>query len=201
MLVLGFIAIMVWGVRRALPRWLGREQLEGEPSKGAVATVVCVVVAAALTTEIIGIHALFGAFLAGAIMPERGGFRHKLSLRVESFSSVLLLPLFFSACAALPKVPLDYTQGAVVSSISSEVSLSARSSGKSLSGHGFMVYQRPDKVHLVVLSPFGTTLMEVYTLGDRITLVYPSQGVAYAAKQLGIDVPAQLLARADAVIE
>jgi hypothetical protein len=97
-------------------------------------------------------------------------------------STFLLLPLFFSACAALPKVPLDYTQGAVVSSISSEVSLSARSSGNSLSGHGFMVYQRPDKVHLVVLSPFGTTLMEVFTLGDRITLVYPSQGVAYAGR-------------------
>jgi len=95
LLVLGFIAVMVGGVRRALPRWLGRAQLEGEPSKGSVATVVCVVVAAALTTEIIGIHALFGAFLAGAIMPEAGGFRHKLSLRVESFSSVLLLPLFF----------------------------------------------------------------------------------------------------------
>jgi Kef-type K+ transport system membrane component KefB len=52
-------------------------------------------VASALATEIIGIHAIFGAFLAGAIMPETGGFRHKLSVRIENFSSVLLLPLFF----------------------------------------------------------------------------------------------------------
>jgi Kef-type K+ transport system membrane component KefB len=63
--------------------------------KGALAAVVFVVMAAAFTTEMIGIHALFGAFLAGAIMPEAGGFRHKLSLRIENFSSVLLLPLFF----------------------------------------------------------------------------------------------------------
>lgn len=97
MLVLVFIAIMIWGVRKALPRWLGEKRLANEePSKGTLATVVCVVVAAALCTEVIGIHALFGAFLAGAIMPERHGFRHKLNVRVENFSSVLLLPLFFA---------------------------------------------------------------------------------------------------------
>jgi len=38
---------------------------------------------------------LFGAFLAGAIMPQAGDFRHKLALRVENFSTVFLLPLFF----------------------------------------------------------------------------------------------------------
>lgn len=96
-LVLAFIAIMVWGVRKALPRWLGEARLENEePSKGTLATIVCVVVTAALCTEIIGIHALFGAFLAGAIMPEMHGFRHKIGVRVENFSSVLLLPLFFA---------------------------------------------------------------------------------------------------------
>jgi Kef-type K+ transport system membrane component KefB len=55
-----------------------------------------VVLISSLATELIGIHALFGAFLAGVIMPSIGDFRHKLSLRVESFSSVLLLPLFFA---------------------------------------------------------------------------------------------------------
>jgi Kef-type K+ transport system membrane component KefB len=92
--VLVFIALMVWGVRRVLPRWL-KVSNEGEPSKGALAIVVWIVVASALATEIVGIHAIFGSFLAGAIMPEAGGFRHKLSLRIENFSSVLLLPLFF----------------------------------------------------------------------------------------------------------
>lgn len=97
LLVVAFIGIMIWGVRRALPRWVAPALHEdAEPSKGVLATVMCVVVAAALCTEVIGIHALFGAFLAGAIMPEAGGFRHKLNVRVENFSSVLLLPLFFA---------------------------------------------------------------------------------------------------------
>jgi len=94
--VLVFIAVMVLGVRRALPYWLGVKQSgEGDPSKNTLATVILVVLAGAFCTEIIGIHALFGAFLAGAIMPDTGNFRQKLTVRVENFSSVLLLPLFF----------------------------------------------------------------------------------------------------------
>jgi Kef-type K+ transport system membrane component KefB len=97
LLVLVFVAIMCFGVRHALVRWLGSERLtQEEPSKGTLATIVCVVVGAALSTEVIGIHALFGAFLAGAIMPEIHGFRRKINIRVENFSSVLLLPLFFA---------------------------------------------------------------------------------------------------------
>ncbi len=96
-LVLVFIALMVVGVRRGLPAWIGARSLAApEPSKTTLTIVVCVVMAAALGTEMIGIHALFGAFLAGAIMPQAGEFRHRISVRVESFSSVLLLPLFFT---------------------------------------------------------------------------------------------------------
>jgi len=95
-LVAGFVALMIGVVRPALRRGIGLARLEAaEPAKGVLATVICVVVAAALCTEVIGIHALFGAFLAGAIMPQAGDFRHKLALRVENFSTVFLLPLFF----------------------------------------------------------------------------------------------------------
>ncbi len=97
LLVAVFIALMVLVVRKALSHWLEDKCLANEaPSKGTLATVVCVVMAAALCTELIGIHALFGSFMAGAIMPDRHGFRHKLSVRIENFSSVLLLPLFFA---------------------------------------------------------------------------------------------------------
>jgi Kef-type K+ transport system membrane component KefB len=96
-LVLVFIAVMVWIVRPGLPRWLGQKRLDAEnPSGGMLAVIVCGVLAAALATELIGIHALFGAFLAGVIMPHAGNLRHKLAVRVENFSSVLFLPLFFA---------------------------------------------------------------------------------------------------------
>ena len=96
-LALAFVAIMTLGVRRVLPHWLGTDRLNREePSSGTLAIVVCVVIAGALCTELIGIHALFGAFLAGTVMPDTEGFRRKIAARVERFSSVLLLPLFFA---------------------------------------------------------------------------------------------------------
>jgi Kef-type K+ transport system membrane component KefB len=61
-----------------------------------LAVVVGFVLISAWTTELIGIHALFGAFLAGVVMPAESGFRDKLVVRVENLSSVLLLPVFFA---------------------------------------------------------------------------------------------------------
>jgi Kef-type K+ transport system membrane component KefB len=96
-LALVFAAVMWLGVRRALPRWLGNARLtEDAPSTGTLAAVLLVVIAASLCTELIGIHALFGAFVAGAVMPDADGFREKINARVQGFSSVLLLPLFFA---------------------------------------------------------------------------------------------------------
>ncbi len=95
-LVLIFVALMLLVVKRNLPGWLGPALERSEPGKGALAVVLGVVLVSALSTELIGIHALFGAFLAGIIMPTAGGFRQKLVVRVENLSTVLLLPLFFA---------------------------------------------------------------------------------------------------------
>jgi hypothetical protein len=90
--------------------------------------------------------------------------------------------LLLSGCATMPKPALDYTPGAVVETLSSAVSLSIQASDRSMGGHGYLVYRRPDQLHLVVLSPFGTTLLEAFALGEQITLVYPSQTTAYSGR-------------------
>ena len=96
-LVAVYVAGMIFVVKPVLGRLLGQSLLhESEPTKGVLAVVLGTVLLSALSTEIVGIHALFGAFLAGIVMPTGGGFRKKLVLRVEHFSSVLLLPLFFA---------------------------------------------------------------------------------------------------------
>jgi Kef-type K+ transport system membrane component KefB len=76
---------------------IGDEALKlPEPDNRTLAIVLAVVVASAFSTESIGIHALFGAFLAGVIMPRTSHFREKLAVRVENISSVLFLPVFFA---------------------------------------------------------------------------------------------------------
>lgn len=91
-----FIAAMVLVARPQAARFQGRETRVGAGGQGLMAGVMIFAFASALATEAIGIHALFGAFLAGAIMPTDSRLRSFLRDRLESFTTVLLLPLFFA---------------------------------------------------------------------------------------------------------
>jgi len=96
---------------------------------------------------------------------------------------ILLLILFLASGCALSLTPaLDYRSGAVVETLATSVSLSLHTTDLSMSGNGYMVYRRPDQLHLVLLSPFGTTMMEAFVNGERITLLYPSQMTAYSGR-------------------
>ena len=96
-LVLVFVALMLLVIKPNLPSWIAQPALERpNPSKAVLAVVFGIVLAAALNAQLIGSRALFGAFLAGIVMPTAGGFRDKLVVRVENLSSVLLLPVFFA---------------------------------------------------------------------------------------------------------
>jgi Kef-type K+ transport system membrane component KefB len=95
-LALAFIAIMLVLVKPQFARLLATRANSGEYSRGVVAGILAFVFASALITEAIGIHALFGAFLAGVVMPSTGGLRVLLKERIGTFSAVALLPLFFA---------------------------------------------------------------------------------------------------------
>ena len=93
-LVVCFVALMLVVVRPRLPRWLHADR--ALPGRGIIAAALLVMTVSALMTEAIGIHALFGAFLAGVVMPKNKEFREHLTVRLENFSGVFLLPLFFA---------------------------------------------------------------------------------------------------------
>ena len=65
-------------------------------SVNMLALMIAVLLISSFTTEAIGIHALFGAFLAGVVMPSTINFRKLLIERTEYISVTLLLPLFFA---------------------------------------------------------------------------------------------------------
>ncbi|WP_353082863.1 cation:proton antiporter [Flavobacterium sp.] len=64
-------------------------------SKPVVAIFIVTLIISSYITEIIGIHALFGAFMTGAIMPDITNIRKIIIEKVEDVSLILLLPLFF----------------------------------------------------------------------------------------------------------
>ncbi len=95
LMALGYVVVMLKLIQPFLKR-LGEVYYSKESlSLGIVALILGVLLISAFTTEVIGIHALFGAFMAGVVMPQSTSFRKILIEKVEYISLSLFLPLFF----------------------------------------------------------------------------------------------------------
>lgn len=90
-----YVALMIKVVRPFLKRVGDIYSTKEQMSKGIVALFFVTLIISSYLSEVIGIHALFGAFMAGAIMPENNRFRNVFVDKVEDVALVLLLPLFF----------------------------------------------------------------------------------------------------------
>jgi Kef-type K+ transport system membrane component KefB len=94
-LSIAYVVLMLYVVKPFLKRIGDLYGNKENVSKPLVAIFFLTLLISAYTTEIIGIHALFGAFMAGAIMPENMRFRNIFIEKVEDVSQIMLLPLFF----------------------------------------------------------------------------------------------------------
>lgn len=90
-----YVIVMFKVVRPILKRIVERQHSKRNISKSAAATFFVMLFISAYMTELIGIHALFGAFLAGVIMPSDTNFRNLLTEKIEYVALIVLLPLFF----------------------------------------------------------------------------------------------------------
>lgn len=82
-------------VRPVLKRIVEFQQSRRDISKSMAALFFIILFISAYITELIGIHALFGAFLAGVMMPTNMKFRNQLIEKIEYVALIILLPLFF----------------------------------------------------------------------------------------------------------
>lgn len=105
LLLVVFILFMLIGVRR-----LGRFVESWYEKRGAgvefLSFIVLFIFATSWTTEKLGVHALFGAFMAGLVMPKNPRLLADLVERIESLSLALLLPLFFALIGLRTRVDL-----------------------------------------------------------------------------------------------
>jgi Kef-type K+ transport system membrane component KefB len=94
-LAAAYVLVMIKVIRPFLKRVGDLHSTRENLGKPIVAIFFLTLIISSYATEVIGIHALFGAFMAGAIMPENTKFRSIFIEKVEDVAIVLLLPLFF----------------------------------------------------------------------------------------------------------
>jgi Kef-type K+ transport system membrane component KefB len=102
---LAYILVMVLLVRPFLRRVVTWWETERLP-RGAVAFVFVALLLSSLTTEYIGIHAIFGAFLLGAVIPHDSTIARTCTRQLEAVVTVLLLPAFFAFTGMRTRIDL-----------------------------------------------------------------------------------------------
>src|SRR5882757_953850 len=91
---IGFIAIMLVIVRPLAVRFLANDS--AAPQQRMAVWVLVALLFSAMTAEWIGIHAIFGAFLLGAIIPHDSDVARDFQHKLEDIVKILLLPAFFA---------------------------------------------------------------------------------------------------------
>ncbi|KAG8854394.1 K(+)/H(+) antiporter [Serendipita sp. 411] len=79
--------------------WLARRtgSLEdGQPSTFLMTVILLLVFCSAFCTDVLGVHPIFGGFLAGLVIPQESGFAIALTEKLEDLVSLLFLPLYFT---------------------------------------------------------------------------------------------------------
>jgi Kef-type K+ transport system membrane component KefB len=94
-LTLAYIAFMFLAVRPVAGRLAARLD-EGRLTQGVAAMVFLALLVSSLVTELIGVHAIFGAFLLGAVIPHDSAVALAFTRKLEDLVTVLLLPAFFA---------------------------------------------------------------------------------------------------------
>jgi hypothetical protein len=92
---------------------------------------------------------------------------------------LLLVIVGLSACATAQKPLTGIIPGRGVETLQSSIALTMKSGEHGSGGRGYLIFKYPDRFHMAVLSPFGLTVLEVFSDGERLTCLVPSSQTAY----------------------
>jgi Kef-type K+ transport system membrane component KefB len=104
-LLVAFVTIMLFPIRRTASFLEFQYQKSGAGME-FISSLILFMLAASWTTERLGVHALFGAFMAGLVMPKNERMIADVVDRIESLSLALLLPLFFALTGLRTRIGL-----------------------------------------------------------------------------------------------
>lgn len=170
-----FVGGMLFGVRPLLRRLVNRLPRQELVTQSLLAQILLLVLVSALITERLGIHALFGAFLAGAIMPKERIFVRAVSEKLEDVTVVLLLPIFFAYTGLRTSIGLlnnsttwFYCLGIIL------VAILGKFGGATLSSRAFGMPWREAGVLGILMNTRGLIELVILNIGLDIGVISPT---------------------------
>jgi Kef-type K+ transport system membrane component KefB len=96
---------MFVAVRPLIVRWIAWAEPRGLDQQ-TTPLLLILLLCSALTTEAIGIHAVFGAFLLGAVIPHESRVAKSLKVKLHDVVTIMLLPAFFAVTGMNTRIGL-----------------------------------------------------------------------------------------------
>jgi Kef-type K+ transport system membrane component KefB len=170
-----FGGLMLTAGRRVLG-WLGGyARARGRVTQDLLAVVLLVLLASAWTTEWLGIHALFGAFLLGAVMPRERTLVHGLTEKLEDVTVVFFLPLFFAFTGLRTRIGL--VEGAemwMYCGLIVLVAVAGKFGGSTLSARATGLGWREAGALGVLMNTRGLMELVILTIGLELGVISPA---------------------------
>ncbi|KAJ7879936.1 Sodium/hydrogen exchanger family-domain-containing protein [Mycena olivaceomarginata] len=97
MICVGWTLFLLFPVKMAL-LWLARKtgSIENGPTMFFMTVTIILVFGSAFFTDVIGVHAIFGAFIMGLVVPREGNLAIALTEKLEDMVTIIFLPLYFT---------------------------------------------------------------------------------------------------------
>lgn len=103
---LAFVAFLLWAPRRLVGTFVRQQEQAHDLNPGAMGLVAVALLLCALAAEWIGIHALFGAFLLGTLVPHDSVFARNITRRLHDVAVVFFAPAYFALTGMRTQIDL-----------------------------------------------------------------------------------------------
>ncbi|KAI1453435.1 K+/H+ antiporter 1 [Annulohypoxylon moriforme] len=167
LVAIGWVLFLVFAVKPVFHWALRRTgSIQNGPTQGMIAVTILLVLTSAWFTSIIGVHAIFGAFLVGLICPHDGGFAIHVTEKIEDLVTVLFLPLYFALSGLSTNLGLlndGITWGYVIGVIA--VAFSGKIIGGTLAARATKLVWRESLTIGVLMSCKGLVELIVLNIG------------------------------------
>jgi Kef-type K+ transport system membrane component KefB len=175
LLTAGYIAVMLLVVRPIVVRAVRWSASRAVPGQTVMSVVVIGLLLSTLATEAAGIHAIFGAFLLGAVIPHDTDLARDLARKLEDLVIVLFLPAFFAFTGLRTEIglvssPTEWMICAVIT-----LTASVGKFGGSFAAARFAGFDRRDATSLgILMNTRGLMELIVLNLGLDLGILSPT---------------------------
>lgn len=172
---LAFILAMLFLVRPVLDRLLSFRGRNGRVTATVMSLLIAGLFLSAWVTELIGIHAIFGAFMFGAIMPRQRGMATRIIERLEDITVLFLLPVFFAVVGLSTRIGLvTGAQLWLLTALIIAIAIIGKIGGSVIAGLAANETLRSSTVIGVLMNARGITEIVILTIGRELGVISPA---------------------------